>query len=194
MAKQTELAQLQGDHHAKVLEAQKLQRALERKEQELADLQQSKDQLEEDLEDLQQQKKKGDKALNVRPQEDISNKAIWPSRPSDYQSVPIQVSTFQYCHFPHQDLNNQLKKLSGEIGEKENALEQQYQEMLDQTKRKLQAHEVTIQRLMSTLADKEQQLQVKQLRETFKESMKFFVCINVFSLCSPGIHEHGQRL
>ncbi|XP_018517871.1 CDK5 regulatory subunit-associated protein 2 isoform X1 [Lates calcarifer] len=57
------------------------------------------------------------------------------------------------------DLANQLKKLSGEIGERESALEQQYQELLDQTKRKLQAHEVTIQRLTSTLADKEQQLQ-----------------------------------
>ncbi|XP_040013049.1 CDK5 regulatory subunit-associated protein 2 isoform X3 [Xiphias gladius] len=121
MEKQTELAQLQGEHHAKVLEAQKLQRALDRKEQELSDLQQAKDQLEVELEDLQQQKKKGDKALN--------------------------------------DLNNQLKKLSGEIGEREIALEHQYQEMLDQTKRKLQAHEVTIQRLTSTLADKEQQLQ-----------------------------------
>ncbi|XP_028274258.1 CDK5 regulatory subunit-associated protein 2 isoform X2 [Parambassis ranga] len=121
MAKQTELAQLQGEHHTKVLEAQKLQRALDRKEQELADMQQVKDQLEVELEDLQQQKKKGDKALN--------------------------------------DLNNQLKKLSGEMGEKESALEQQYQELLDQTKRKLQAHEVTIQRLTSTLADKEQQLQ-----------------------------------
>ncbi|XP_070780479.1 CDK5 regulatory subunit-associated protein 2 [Enoplosus armatus] len=64
MEKQTELAQLQGQHHAKVLEAQKLQRALDRKEQELADLQQAKDQLEVELEDLQQQKKKGDKALN----------------------------------------------------------------------------------------------------------------------------------
>nr|XP_046230565.1 myomegalin-like isoform X2 [Scatophagus argus] len=64
MEKQTELAQLQGEHHAKVLEAQKLQRALDRKEQELADLQQAKDQLEVELEDLQQQKKKGDKALN----------------------------------------------------------------------------------------------------------------------------------
>ncbi|XP_023258444.1 CDK5 regulatory subunit-associated protein 2-like isoform X4 [Seriola lalandi dorsalis] len=64
MEKQTELAQLQGEHHAKVLEAQKLQRALERKEQELADLQQTKEQLEVELEDLQQQKKKGDKALN----------------------------------------------------------------------------------------------------------------------------------
>uniref|UniRef100_M3ZTV7 CDK5 regulatory subunit associated protein 2 n=1 Tax=Xiphophorus maculatus TaxID=8083 RepID=M3ZTV7_XIPMA len=64
MEKQTELAQLQGEHHTKVLEAQKLQRALDRKEQELADLQQSKDQLEVELEDMQQQKKKGDKALN----------------------------------------------------------------------------------------------------------------------------------
>ncbi|XP_017263118.1 CDK5 regulatory subunit-associated protein 2 isoform X2 [Kryptolebias marmoratus] len=64
MEKQTELAQLQGEHHVKVLEAQKLQRALDRKEQELSDLQQTKDQLEVELEDLQQQKKKGDKALN----------------------------------------------------------------------------------------------------------------------------------
>ncbi|KAM9794761.1 CDK5 regulatory subunit-associated protein 2 isoform 5-T5 [Syngnathus typhle] len=63
-AKQTELIQLQGDHHAKVMEAQKLQRALDRREQELADLQQAKEQLEVELEDLQQQKKKGDKALN----------------------------------------------------------------------------------------------------------------------------------
>lgn len=65
MEKQTELAQLQGEHHVKVLEAQKLQRALDRKEQELADLQQTKDRLDVELEDLQQQKKKGDKALNV---------------------------------------------------------------------------------------------------------------------------------
>ncbi|XP_074545949.1 CDK5 regulatory subunit-associated protein 2 isoform X2 [Halichoeres trimaculatus] len=64
MEKQTELAQLQGEHHAKVLETQKLQRGLDRKDQELADLQQAKEQLEEELEDLQQQKKKGDKALN----------------------------------------------------------------------------------------------------------------------------------
>uniref|UniRef100_A0A3Q3Q9E1 Uncharacterized protein n=1 Tax=Monopterus albus TaxID=43700 RepID=A0A3Q3Q9E1_MONAL len=64
MAKQTELAQLQGEHHAKLLEAQKLQRAVGRKEQDLADLQQAKDQLELELEDMQQQKKKGDKALS----------------------------------------------------------------------------------------------------------------------------------
>ncbi|KAM9306675.1 CDK5 regulatory subunit-associated protein 2 isoform 3-T3 [Pholidichthys leucotaenia] len=64
METQTELAQLQGDHHTKVLEAQKLQRALDRKEQDLADLQQGKEQLEVELDDLQQQKKKGDKALN----------------------------------------------------------------------------------------------------------------------------------
>uniref|UniRef100_A0A3Q2T0V3 CDK5 regulatory subunit associated protein 2 n=1 Tax=Fundulus heteroclitus TaxID=8078 RepID=A0A3Q2T0V3_FUNHE len=64
MEKQTEFAHLQGEHHTKVLEAQKLQRALDRREQEFADLQQTKDQLEVELEDLQQQKKKGDKALN----------------------------------------------------------------------------------------------------------------------------------
>ncbi|XP_056874213.1 CDK5 regulatory subunit-associated protein 2 isoform X6 [Takifugu flavidus] len=121
MEKQTELAKLQGEHNAKVFEAQKLQRALHRREQELADLQQAKDQLEMEMEDLQQQKKKGDKALN--------------------------------------DLNNQLKKMSDEIGERESALQQQYQETLEHTKRKLQAHEVTIHRLTSTLSDKEQQLQ-----------------------------------
>ncbi|XP_076014766.1 CDK5 regulatory subunit-associated protein 2 isoform X3 [Genypterus blacodes] len=121
MAKQTELAQLQGEHHTKVLEAQKLQRSLGRKEQELADVQQAKKQLEAELDDLQQQKTKGDKAQN--------------------------------------DLQNQLKKLSAEIGARECALEQQYQEMLDQTNRKLQALEVTITRLTSSLADKEQQLQ-----------------------------------
>uniref|UniRef100_A0A674MXR2 Uncharacterized protein n=1 Tax=Takifugu rubripes TaxID=31033 RepID=A0A674MXR2_TAKRU len=121
MEKQTELAKLQGEHNAKVFEAQKLQRALHRREQELADLQQAKDQLEVEMEDLQQQKKKGDKALN--------------------------------------DLNNQLKKMSDEIGERESALQQQYQETLEHTKRKLQAHEVTIHRLTSTLSDKEQQLQ-----------------------------------
>ncbi|XP_061764194.1 CDK5 regulatory subunit-associated protein 2 isoform X13 [Nerophis ophidion] len=121
MEKQTELVQLQGEHHIKVLEVQKLMRSLDRKEQELADLQQIKDQLEVELEDMQHQKKKGDKVLN--------------------------------------DLNNQLKKLSSEIGERESSLEHQYQEVLDQTKRKLQAHEVTIQRLTSSLADKEKQLQ-----------------------------------
>ncbi|XP_026152764.1 CDK5 regulatory subunit-associated protein 2 isoform X2 [Mastacembelus armatus] len=69
------------------------------------------------------------------------------------------------------DLNNQLKKLSGEIGERESTLEQQYQELLDQTKRKLQAHEVTIQRLTSTLADKEQQLQeYKNMVREFEQS------------------------
>lgn len=57
--------------------------------------------------------------------------------------------------------------MNDEIKERESALEQQYHELLDQTKRKLQAHEVTIQRLTSTLADKEQQLQVKQQNALF---------------------------
>uniref|UniRef100_A0A3P8Z2L7 CDK5 regulatory subunit associated protein 2 n=1 Tax=Esox lucius TaxID=8010 RepID=A0A3P8Z2L7_ESOLU len=61
---QAELAQLQGEHHAKLLEAQKLQRSLGRREQELEDLQQAKELLDQELEELQQQKKKGDKALN----------------------------------------------------------------------------------------------------------------------------------
>jgi len=57
-------------------------------------------------------------------------------------------------------LQNQLKKLSGEIRDREAALEQQYQSVLDQTNRRLQAHEVTIQRLTVSVADKKQQLQV----------------------------------
>ncbi|KAL0965156.1 hypothetical protein UPYG_G00277500 [Umbra pygmaea] len=61
---QAELAQLQGEHHTKLLEAQKLQRSLGQREQDVGDLQLAKDQLEQELEDLQQQKKKGDKALN----------------------------------------------------------------------------------------------------------------------------------
>ncbi|XP_055010194.1 CDK5 regulatory subunit-associated protein 2 isoform X3 [Boleophthalmus pectinirostris] len=129
MEKQTELAQLQGEHHTKVLETQKLQRALDRKELELAGLQQAKDQQEIELEDIQQQKKKGDKALN--------------------------------------DLNNQLKKLNGDIKYRESALEQQYQEALNQTKQKVLAHEATIQRLTTSLMDKEQQLQeyINMLRD-----------------------------
>ncbi|KAJ8286570.1 hypothetical protein GJAV_G00040680 [Gymnothorax javanicus] len=57
------------------------------------------------------------------------------------------------------DLTNQLKKLNGEIGEREKALEQQYQALLDESKRKLQGHEVTIQRLTSSLSEKELLLQ-----------------------------------
>lgn len=108
MEKQTELAQLQGEHHAKVLEGQKLQRALDRKEQELSDLQQTKDQLEVELEDLQQQKKKGDKALNVRQLEDICclvnifpknviilrNKAIGHFKSSFLLAMTIEISAF----------------------------------------------------------------------------------------------------
>ncbi|XP_029108693.1 CDK5 regulatory subunit-associated protein 2 isoform X2 [Scleropages formosus] len=121
MEKQGELENLQLEHHGKVLEAQKLQRALQHREKELGSLQQAKEQLEQELEDLQQLKKKGDKAIN--------------------------------------DLQNKLKKLNGEMGERENALEQQYQALLDESKRKLQAHELTIQRLSSNLSEKEHQLQ-----------------------------------
>ncbi|XP_024253995.1 myomegalin-like [Oncorhynchus tshawytscha] len=62
MEKQEELAQLQGEHQTKLLEAQKLQRSLGRQKQELSDLQQAKEQLDQELEELQQQKV--DKALN----------------------------------------------------------------------------------------------------------------------------------
>ncbi|XP_071219056.1 myomegalin-like [Salvelinus alpinus] len=64
MEKQEKLAQLQGEHQTKLLEAQKLQRSLGRQKQELSDLQQAKEQLDQELEEMQQQKKKVDKALN----------------------------------------------------------------------------------------------------------------------------------
>ncbi|XP_048874653.1 CDK5 regulatory subunit-associated protein 2 isoform X2 [Brienomyrus brachyistius] len=64
MDKQAELEKLQLEHHGKVLEAQKLQRALQLREQDLGDVQQAKEQLEQELEELQQLKKKGDKAVN----------------------------------------------------------------------------------------------------------------------------------
>lgn len=151
MEKQAELAQLQGEHHTKVLEAQKLQRSLGRREQELADMQQAREQLEVELEDVQQQKKKGDKAQNVRLYSTIRSLSC------------LCLKLYQIYgdrFFPLQDLQNQLKKLSGEIRDREAALEQQYQSVLDQTNRRLQAHEVTIQRLTASVEDKKQQLQV----------------------------------
>ncbi|KAG7477293.1 hypothetical protein MATL_G00092500 [Megalops atlanticus] len=118
---EAELANLQAEHHKKVLEAQKLQRALGRQEQEQRCLQEAKEQLQQELEDLYQLKRKGDKAIN--------------------------------------HLANQLKKLSGGVGESEGALEQLYQALLEESKRKIQGHELTIQRLTSSLSEKEQQLQ-----------------------------------
>lgn len=69
--------------------------------------------------------------------------------------------------------------MSDEIKDRESALEQQYHELLDETKRKLQAHEVTIQRLTSTLSDKEQQLQVKPHKVQITYVTAF---VNVFTL------------
>lgn len=69
--------------------------------------------------------------------------------------------------------------MSDEIKDRESALEQQYHELLDETKRKLQTHEVTIQRLTSTLADKEQQLQVKPQKAQITRVTAF---VNVFTL------------
>lgn len=69
--------------------------------------------------------------------------------------------------------------MSDEIKDRESALEQQYHELLDETKRKLQAHEVTIQRLTSTLSDKEQQLQVKPHKVQITRVTAF---VNVFTL------------
>ncbi|XP_023663668.2 CDK5 regulatory subunit-associated protein 2 isoform X2 [Paramormyrops kingsleyae] len=121
MDKQAELEKLQLEHHGKVLEAQKLQRALRLREKDVGDMQQAKEQLEQELEELQQLKKKGDKAVN--------------------------------------DLQNQLKKLKGELGERERAQEQHYQSLLNESQRALQGHELTIQRLTCSLSDKEHQLQ-----------------------------------
>lgn len=63
--------------------------------------------------------------------------------------------------------------MTDEIRDRESALEQQYHELLDESKRKLQAHEVTIQRLTSTLADKDQQLQVKPQKAQITVSVLF---------------------
>ena len=96
-------------------------------------------------------------------------------------------------NLPLQDLNNQLKKLSGEIGERESALEQQYEELLDQTNRRVQAHEVTIQRLTSTLADKEQQLQVRLKNLTFSDQNNKCFCLYSF-LFPIGISDNEYML
>lgn len=84
--------------------------------------------------------------------------------------------------FSLQDLNNQLKKMSDEIAERECALQQQYQETLDQTKRKLQTHEVTIQRLTSTLSDKEQQLQVTHQIYVIWQNLNTILCVCIFTI------------
>lgn len=85
--------------------------------------------------------------------------------------------------------------MSDEIKDRESALEQQYHELLDETKRKLQAHEVTIQRLTSTLSDKEQQLQVKPHKVQITRVTAF---VNVFTLVFffslSGVHKHDQGL
>lgn len=89
--------------------------------------------------------------------------------------------------------------MSDEIKERESALEQQYNELLDESKRKVQAHEVTIQRLTSTLADKDQQLQVRPQKhklqclcskKNFLWVLNFFTCVFFHS----GVHEHGEGL
>ncbi|XP_048415045.2 myomegalin isoform X6 [Stegostoma tigrinum] len=62
--KETELAELRADRKARLMEIQKLQRALNRKEQELNDLTEAKAQLEEEVEALHLQKAKDDKMVN----------------------------------------------------------------------------------------------------------------------------------
>ncbi|XP_038638285.1 myomegalin-like isoform X3 [Scyliorhinus canicula] len=62
--KETELAELRADRNGRVMENQKLQKALNRLEQELNDLTEAKGQLEEQMEALQLQKAKGDKTVH----------------------------------------------------------------------------------------------------------------------------------
>ncbi|XP_072344467.1 CDK5 regulatory subunit-associated protein 2 isoform X4 [Scyliorhinus torazame] len=62
--KETELAELRADRNGRVMEIQKLQKALNRLEQELNDLTEAKGQLEEQVEALQLQKAKGDKTVH----------------------------------------------------------------------------------------------------------------------------------
>lgn len=78
--------------------------------------------------------------------------------------------------------------MSDEIRDRESALEQHYQELLDQTKRKLQAHEVTIQRLTSTVADKEHQLQVTH--NTLDQNINYLcVCVIIFFIIWKIFHQ-----
>uniref|UniRef100_A0A4W4DN43 Centrosomin N-terminal motif 1 domain-containing protein n=1 Tax=Electrophorus electricus TaxID=8005 RepID=A0A4W4DN43_ELEEL len=64
LAQQAELARLQAEAHASLLEAQRLRRSVDSKEAELAVLRQDKQQLEQELDALQQQKRTGDKTIN----------------------------------------------------------------------------------------------------------------------------------
>ncbi|KAG5272948.1 hypothetical protein AALO_G00171040 [Alosa alosa] len=57
------------------------------------------------------------------------------------------------------DLQNQLKKLSSELGAKQSEREKEHSEELEESKRREHTHESTIQRLTHTLTHKEQQLQ-----------------------------------
>lgn len=69
--------------------------------------------------------------------------------------------------------------MTDEIKDRESALEQQYNELLNESKRKLQAHEVTIQRLTSTLADKDQQLQVRPQKTQIIVSYCYIILVGI---------------
>ncbi|XP_076836764.1 CDK5 regulatory subunit-associated protein 2 isoform X2 [Brachyhypopomus gauderio] len=64
LSQQVELARLQAEAHASLLEAQRLQRCVGSREAELDLLRQEKQQLEAELDLMQQQKRKGDKTIN----------------------------------------------------------------------------------------------------------------------------------
>lgn len=81
--------------------------------------------------------------------------------------------------------------MTDEIKDRESALEQQYHELLDESKRKLQAQEVTIQRLTSTLADKDQQLQVMpQKAQVTSSALPLLLVLNFLTVVFFPIQEY----
>lgn len=62
--------------------------------------------------------------------------------------------------FVLQDLQNQLKKLSGELAERENSLEYQRLEQQEHSREAEHKLQTTIQHLTTSLTHKDQQLQV----------------------------------
>ena len=79
-----------------------------------------------------------------------------------------------YCmRCVHQDLQNQLKKLSGELGARESERSKEQDEELEESKRREHTHESSIQRLTHTLTYKEQQLQVCSISFTSTRMTKY---------------------
>ncbi|KAM6984635.1 CDK5 regulatory subunit-associated protein 2 [Aplochiton taeniatus] len=158
MEKQAELAQLQGDHHAKLLEAQKLQRSLGRREQELGDMQQAKEQLEVDLEDLQQQKKKGDKALNDLQNQlkKLSGELAERESALEHQYQELLEQSKRKLH--HHEVT--IQRLTSSLADKEQQL-QEYMNMARdfETSRSPAGSDVMLTKLRERLREKEKALE-----------------------------------